>query len=353
MLEYEEWTQKCSNSSFSYKFWNGSRDCGNITSMKKVVTIGGGGGHSQVLKGIKNIKDIEVTAICPSTDSGGSTGVLQKEYGGTGHIGDLTKCLIALCDDKSLTDSLMYRYDGGPLDGHSVKNLLFHSLEKTSGLGIAIETMRKICGLNHHKIFPVTTSKTELCATLKVGNTIRGETNIDTIAKNPLWTPDSHAIDSIFLKPPVDASDVVINSIKDSDYLIVCPGDLYSSIIPVLLPKGIKEAVQNSNTKIIVFVNIMTKMGETDNYTVTDFINKIEEYLGRKSDFVIYNNAPIDKNILAKYSMERKVELSPSDGISNLNLIPVPIALVLENEQIVSDPEIIKETFCKILEGNL
>lgn len=78
--------------------------------MKKLVTIGGGGGHSQVLKALKNIPDIQITGICPSTDSGGSTGMLQKDYDGKGYTGDLTKCVLSLCDNEILAKALSYRY---------------------------------------------------------------------------------------------------------------------------------------------------------------------------------------------------------------------------------------------------
>ena len=84
---------------------------GQQASMKKVVTIGGGGGHSQVLEALKGISGIKITGICPSTDSGGSTGVLQKEYQGSGYTGDLTKCIVSLCDDEILSKALTFRYE--------------------------------------------------------------------------------------------------------------------------------------------------------------------------------------------------------------------------------------------------
>lgn len=61
-----------------------------------IVTIGGGTGHSQVLKGLRTLRNIRITAVCPTTDSGGSTGQLIREYGGLGYLGDLTKCIAAL-----------------------------------------------------------------------------------------------------------------------------------------------------------------------------------------------------------------------------------------------------------------
>ena len=297
-----------------------------------------------MLKALKDISDIQITGICPSTDSGGSTGVLQKEYDGGGYTGDLTKCIVALCDDEILSKALSYRYHEGPLHSHSVKNLLFHALEKVSDINEALEAMWKVCGLKEHRIIPVTNEKTELCASLSIGNTISGETNIDTIAKNPLWNPDVHSISDIYLKPEVNASSLATEAIENADYIIICPGDLYSSIIPTLLPKGMKESLRNSRAPIILILNIMTKQGETDNYTATDFIERIEKYLGRKATHIIYNNAPIPDPILLKYSLERKVELDSSGEHPDPRMIPVPLAVISETEQICSDPQVIRET---------
>lgn len=318
--------------------------------MKKLVTLGGGGGHSQVLRALKSIADIQITGICPSTDSGGSTGVLQKEYGGSGYTGDLTKCIIALCNDEILAKALLYRYENGPLHSHSVKNLLFHALEKVSNTEQALEAMWKVCGLDAHRIVPATNEKTELCASLSMGNTISGEANIDAIAKNPLWNPNVHSISDIYLKPQVGASHLATDAVTDADYIIVCPGDLYSSVIPTLLPGGMKEAVQESKAKIILILNIMTKQGETDNYTATDFVEKIEKYLGRKTDYVIYNDAPIPDHILLKYSLERKVELGLLENPNDSQMIPAPLARISELDQIYSDPKVIRETIQKILQ---
>lgn len=312
--------------------------------MKKIITIGGGGGHSQVLKALKDVSDIQITGICPSTDSGGSTGVLQKEYEGSGYTGDLTKCIVSLCSDETLAKALMFRYENGPLHSHSVKNLLFHALEKVSGFEESLKAMWKVCGLGSHRVLPVTTEKTELCARLSIGNTISGETNIDTIAKNPLWNPAVHSISDIYLRPEVSVSKLVVEAIKESDYIVICPGDLYSSIIPTLLPKGMREAVQNSAAKIILILNIMTKKGETDNYTATDFIENIEKRLGRKADYIIYNNASIPDEVLLKYSLEQKVELGLLENSIDTRTIAVPLALITKTGQIFSDPQVIRET---------
>ena len=317
--------------------------------MKEIVTIGGGGGHSQVLKGLKNISNVRITGICPSTDSGGSTGILQREYEGSGYTGDLTKCIVSLCEDETFARALMYRYENGSLHGHSVKNLLFHALEKVTDPDEALKTMWKVCGLGPHRVLPVTNEKTELCALLNIGNTISGETNIDLIAKNPLWSPDIHSISDIYLKPEVTASKLSIDALTSADHIVICPGDLYSSIIPVLLPKGVTSAIQNSKAKIILILNIMTKKGETDNYTATDFVQKIEAYLGRAADYIIHNDAPIPDEILLKYSLEQKVELGSLGDLKDERMISIPMAIISESDQILSSPEAIKNAVQMIL----
>ena len=252
--------------------------------MKNIVTLGGASGHTQVLLALKDIPDIQITAVCPSTDSGGSTGVLQETYGSSGYLGDLTKCIVALSNNEPLAKALMYRYERGPIEGHSVKNLLFFALEKTGNLKKALSVMSDICHLNGHRVLPVTDKKTELRARLEIGNEISGETNIDNIAKNPLWNPNVHSIKNVYLVPSVSASHNVLSSIEKAEYIIISPGDLYSSIIPTLLPEGVTRSIKKSRAKIILFLNIMTKQGETDNYTASDFINTVEKYLGKKVD---------------------------------------------------------------------
>lgn len=313
--------------------------------MKQIITIGGGSGHSQVLRALKALPGVQITGVCPSTDSGGSTGILQREYEGGGYTGDLTRCILALCGDEVFVEALMYRYENGPLHSHPVRNLFFHALEKVSDTNTALATMWRVCGLGGHRIFPVTTEKTELCATLSMGSVVFGETNIDTIAKNQLWSPDVHSISDIHLRPQVPALPAVLEAVEKADTIIVCPGDLYSSILPVLLPEGMKAAIGSSAAKIIIVLNIMTKMGETDNYSAEDFIERIEERLGRKANHILYNNAPLPEAVRARYSLERKVELVSEDGIKDPRILPRPLATVNQSGQVVSSPLVMRAAF--------
>ena len=74
--------------------------------MKKVVVIGGGTGSSVVITALKNLPQLELTALSVVTDSGGSTGRLRDEFGFL-PVGDLRQCLVALADDANQKDMII------------------------------------------------------------------------------------------------------------------------------------------------------------------------------------------------------------------------------------------------------
>ena len=88
-------------------------------------------------------------------------------------------------------------------------------------------------------------------------------------------------------------------------------GSLFTSIIPNLLSKKVIKAIDNSKAKIMYVCNMMSQPGETDRFKVSDHINTINTYLGkRKIDVVIANNGKIEKSIAKKYaSLEQKDQI--------------------------------------------
>lgn len=48
--------------------------------MKNVVVIGGGTGLSVMLRGMKQIENIDLTAIVTVADDGGSTGRIRRQF---------------------------------------------------------------------------------------------------------------------------------------------------------------------------------------------------------------------------------------------------------------------------------
>ncbi len=270
---------------------------------KKVVVIGGGTGVFTVLTGLKKYP-YELSAIVSMADDGGSTGLLREEFG-TLPPGDIRRALVALSntDNKIVSDLFNYRFKGkGTLSGHSLGNLLLTALEKiTGGFDTAVQEAVKILNVQGN-VIPVTLKSTKLVAVLEDGNEISGETNID-IPKHDGKVPINH----LFLNPEVPANPAAIQAIKEADFVILGPGDLYTSILPNLIIKDIAQAINETSAKVIYIVNIMTKYGETYNFKAHDFVKVIQNHLGKTViDYSIINTEMPTGEILKRYEEDKE-----------------------------------------------
>lgn len=276
---------------------------------KKVVFIGGGTGGFTVLTGLRDYP-YHLSAIVSMADDGGSTGVLREEFG-TLPAGDIRRALIALSDSnkKVLSELFNFRFgEESSLKGHSMGNLLLTALEKITGdFASAVKEAGEVLNING-EVIPVTLTRTRLCATLSDGTQIEGETNID-IPKHD----GTIKIKEIFLKPEVDANPDAVKTIQEADVIVLGPGDVYTSILPNLIVKGIAEAIKKSPAKLVYNVNIMTKFGETNDFQASDFVNIMEEYLGKGRIDVITVNVEKPTGEIVKRYEEEKVEFVKND----------------------------------------
>lgn len=270
-------------------------------SNKNIVVIGGGTGIFSVLTGLKKYFK-NITAIITMADDGGSSGILREDFGVL-PPGDVRRALIALSntDNKLLNELFNYRFnEGRGLKGHSFGNLILLALERiTKDFEKAIEAAGKILNIQG-KIIPVTLDNIKLYAELENGEIIKGERNID-IPKHLPYIP----IKKVWLEPKCKINPRARKAILEADYIIIGPGDLYSSIIPNILVKGVKEAIKRSKAKVIYIVNIMTKFGETNKFKASDFFFTLEKYLGKKVvDYLIVNKEKPSEKRLKPYKKE-------------------------------------------------
>ncbi|QQG44827.1 MAG: YvcK family protein [Candidatus Roizmanbacteria bacterium] len=263
-------------------------------SFKKITVLGGGTGTFVVLSGLKKYP-IDLAAIVTMMDSGGSTGRLRDQLEVL-PPGDLRQCLVALSEAPALWRKLfLYRFENGDLQGHNFGNIFLSALEKVSDNYDEVIEMASYVLKTKGQVFPVTYNKTNLCAEYESGAVIKGEGNIDEDNK------EKSRIKRAFLEPDVEPCEQSVKRLQESDVIIISPGDLYTSIIPILLVKGIKETIQQSKAKIIYILNLMTKSGQTTGYTALDHIYDLTYYLGKTPDTVIVNNGEIPQNILQWY----------------------------------------------------
>ena len=262
-----------------------------MPKLGKVICFGGGNALSKVvLEGIKKCP-VRITSVTSMTESGGSTGQLRK---GLDILppGDISRHLIALSEAPQWKKALFYsrfgqeKFPGGHI-GHRFGTVFIASLEYLfKDFEKALRFAQEFLEVKKHQALPATIEKTHIWAILENNQIIKGEDEIDVPKKHN----SRLKIKKAFLKPKAKAYPPVLKTIKEADLIVIGPGDLYSSLIPCLLPKGVKEEIKKSRAKKVFICNIMTKRGETNNFTVLDFAKEIEKYLGGELDYVIYNN---------------------------------------------------------------
>lgn len=266
---------------------------------KKIVCLGGGNAMPKtVLTGLKKYP-VKISVICAMLDSGGSAGRLRKDYKIVSP-GDIRRAFIALANTSPIIEDLFnYRFQAGELKGHNFANLLITALEFSAGdYEKTIKEVSKLLNIKH-QVLPVTLDKANLHAILENGQIIRGETNIDIPKHN-----GNLKIKKVFLKPKARVYPKALEVINNADLITIGPGDLYSSLAQILLTEGISEAIRKSKAKKVYICNLMTKYGETNNFTVLDFATEIEKFLGGNLDYVIYNIFFPSKENIKKYRRE-------------------------------------------------
>lgn len=292
---------------------------------KKVVVLGGGTGMSVLLQGLKKFP-LDITAIVSVSDDGSSTGKLREEFN-TPAVGDIRRVLISLSETEPLVEKLFnYRFKTcSDLDGHTVGNLILTAAKEITGnLSDGIEALSKVFNLKG-KVVPLTEDNVVLMAKMEDGSIVEGEHHI---------TESPKKIKEVFYKEEPIVTPESIEAIKNSDAIILSMGSVYTSIIPNLITKEIINAIDNSSAKIMYVCNMVTQPGETEGFKVSDHINLLNAYLGkRKIEYVLANDKKIDENILKRYqTTEQKDQvILDKENLNNVKLIEDNYFTVIDN----------------------
>jgi uncharacterized cofD-like protein len=114
--------------------------------------------------------------------------------------------------------------------------------------------------------------------------------------------------------PKPAANPTAIAAIEQADLVVVAPGDLYTSLGPLLVIDGVGEALQKTNATVIYVSNLVTKKGQTENFTVGDHADEIERFAGRPFlDYVLYNEQQPDEELARRYEAEEAYLVEPDE----------------------------------------
>jgi len=308
--------------------------------MKNIVTIGGGTGSYVVLSGLRNIPNISISALVSMSDNGGSTGVLRDELGVL-PPGDVRQCLVALSDHSDIVRNLMnYRFTDGSLSGHSFGNIFLAGLEKVtgdfaSGVRIASEIL-KVKG----RVIPITNDKAELDMILKDDTLVEGQVNITNTDIQKV------GIKNIFYKENVHLSEEAKDAIKKADYIIIGPGDYYSSVLPNVIVNQFKDVLKESNAKIILPINLTNKQGHTLHWKSSDYLNDIESWIDKKVDIILINNEKPSDEQIEVYQLKEGDGVLVENNIENDDRV-IFEALVSHSFFMNSSKDIVKRSFIR------
>ena len=245
----------------------------------KIVAIGGGTGLSTLLRGLKEHTS-NLTAIVTVADDGGSSGALREELG-IPPVGDIRNCIAALADAEPLMAELLgYRFPGGQrhddgpvetepggLGGHAVGNLLIAAMTAVEGGDFeeAVRRMNRVLAVRG-QVVPASPTPITLHARTRDGIVLTGQSAVMRAA----------GIERAWISPDgVSASSDAIAAIEAAEIIVLGPGSLYTSVLPVLLIPEIREAVARSSAIRLYVCNVATQRGETEGLDLADHVEAL------------------------------------------------------------------------------
>lgn len=316
--------------------------------MKKIVVMGGGTGTYRVLSGLKH-SPVDLTAIVSMSDSGGSTGRLRDEFGIL-PPGDLRNCLVALSRNPDNEWLFRHRYQSNSysqfreISGHNLGNLILTAFFQHYGdfMNGLMAAHRYLDVHERNRVLPVTLENIQLRAVYSDGTEVFGETKIDK-PDIDRYLPIKEASlipESYICKESEDA-------LQNADFIVIGPGDLWTSIIPNFLVKRFdnKKILNGTNGKKIFVCPLRTKYGETSGksidggqliYKASDFLKEVERHAGVCMDHIICNNQPTyNKDLEGRYLREQSYFVEPDLNDTRIILDD----LVSEGEFYRHDPQ--------------
>ncbi len=319
----------------------------------KIVTIGGGSGQFSLLSGLisfarKNsqiLNETNISAIVSTADTGGHTGRLleaRKPKDTRGDFlppGDIRQCLAAMANDEMNKSFFQFRTDDGAASGNDFLNAAYdffnHDFRK------AIEYARKFLQVKGN-VYPASMIRPVFGGVLENGKRIIGQ---ERLVERGLFY--GYPIDEVFIDGDVEANTDAVQAILEADKIILSQGSLFTSLIPNLLVKGIKEAIQKSKAQKIYIMNIVTQRGETDTFTAKDHIEELEKYLGTDVlDHIILNANHIPLESEEKYKREGQYRVQ--DDLGDDPRAVRDSLLTMHSAVLRHDPERLAEIIVKL-----
>lgn len=307
----------------------------------KVVAFGGGTGLPVLLRGLKD-RVGDLAGVVTVADDGGSSGRLRQELG-VAPPGDVRNCLVALAGRERLAEVFNYRFGApGDLKDHSVGNIIIAALaDMAGGFCEGVEQAGNFLRVEG-RVYPAATESLTLVVNHSDGSVSRGETvarevgrGVSTVAVEPTGA----------VAPPG-----VIEAIKAADVVVLSAGSLFTSTIPSLLGRGVREALASFGGPVIYVANVMTQPGETDGFSLSDHLRSIADHTGEVLTDVLIHSGELPEDLIARYAGEGAEPVGVDREALEAMGVRLREAEVLSNDTgggVRHDPGRLAEEVCK------
>jgi uncharacterized cofD-like protein len=208
---------------------------------------------------------------------------------------------------------MQYRFTSdGPLDGHSVGNLLLAALwdkdeDAVAGLDRVGELL-KVVG----RVLPMAAEALDIEATFEDtqgSHIVRGQVEVAT-AKGKLTSL------RIIPENP-DARPESLQAIAEADWITMGPGSWFSSVIPHLLVPAQRDAIISSAAKKILLLNLDTadkSAGEYAGYSPLEHLKILNQYApSLRFDLVVVDSSSLGLDQLKSHLSTLGSELLAAD----------------------------------------
>jgi uncharacterized cofD-like protein len=255
-----------------------------VPGVPRVVALGGGHGLAAALAAWRRITP-QLTAVVTVADDGGSSGRIRRELPVL-PPGDLRMALAALASENERTQAmaqlLQHRFGGtGVLAGHPVGNLVLTGLAEMHG-GDMVRALDDLCQLlgARGRVLPMADVPLDLVAQVESVDPddparvrrIRGQVAIAGTSGRVRDIVVSPA------DPPV--SPAVLDAIATADVVSLGPGSWYTSVLPHLLVPRLRAALEATDARVVVVLNLEPQPGETDGFSPEEHLTVLQAHLG-------------------------------------------------------------------------
>ncbi len=283
---------------------------GPVPDGPDVVALGGGHGLAVVLRAARQYAG-SITAVVTVADDGGSSGRLRRDFGGLAP-GDLRKCLVALAGDETVwREAFEQRFTGGDLDGHALGNLIIVGLAEA--LGDYTKALEEAGRLVHAvgRVLPATTDAVVLKADVD-GEPVEGQVAVANsrgrIRRVELVPSDAAACPG------------AVSAVELADQVVLAPGSLFTSLVPVLCVAGLRAALASARGRVVQVANLRPQLPETEGLDATDHLRVALEHGGRVDAFVYERDGVLvaDEPVIRALGVEPvAAEVARADGLAH------------------------------------